>query len=142
MPAVRKLLAPAVLAMASVSCGAPARAAMPTFAGPLECVAALRDVHAGSGDRTFASHYVFAGFYAYGEWIAGIARGQSLWDRRGRQWCKIDTGAEVLDEAGIERHGVAPETARMLIARMRSGAQLAPPLPLPTAPPLPRASHG
>jgi hypothetical protein len=100
-------------------------AAMPVASGRLDCVAKLRDVRAGS----FASHYVFEGFYAYGEWNASGARGQSLWDKRGPKWCKIATGNEVLDEAAIERHGVAPETAHALIAKMTGGpAQLAPPV--------------
>jgi len=121
------------LALGALSGAAgPAYAAMPVPAVPPDCVNALRDLHAGSGERRFTSHYVFDGFFAYGEWAAGVARGQSLWDKRGPHWCKIPTGGELLDEPALERHGIPPWSARRLLAKMQNGVQLAPPIPSPT----------
>ncbi len=91
-------------------------AAAPAPPLPGNCVAALRAVHSGSGDKSFSSQYVFSGDFAYGEWVAGVARGQSLWRRRGATWCKIQTGIADLDEQRIESFGVDPADARRLAA--------------------------
>jgi len=109
---------------ASAACAARA-AATPAFGG--DCVAALRNVRAGSGERAFASEYVFSNGYAYGEWAAGVAHGQSLWRKRGSGWCKVPTGADSLDERALEGYGVPAADARRLIAEMTGGPQLAPP---------------
>jgi len=119
-------VAPAALCL--LAAGRVAFAAMPQAGVHVNCVSKLRDVHRVGSFGTFASHYVFAGFYAYGEWVAGLARGQSLWDKRGTVWCKIDTGSEALDQAAIERYGIASWTAQSLIAKMQAGPQLAPPV--------------
>jgi hypothetical protein len=111
-------------------CAAPGavRAAAPPPAAPSgECVTALRNVHAGSGEKTFASAYVFSNDYAYGEWAAGVARGQSLWRKRGTSWCKVQTGTDALDERALEGYGVPGADAHRLIAQMTSSAQIAPP---------------
>jgi len=103
-----------------------ARAAIPPAASS-DCVAALRNVRAGSGAKAFASAYVFADGFAYGEWAAGVAHGQSLWRKRGAAWCKVETGAVVLDERTLEIYGVPATSARRLIAEMASSPQIAPP---------------
>jgi hypothetical protein len=103
-------------------------AAPPAFFGG-ECVATLRNVRAGSGAKAFESAYVFSSGYAYGEWAAGVAHGQSLWRKRGGAWCKVQTGADVLDERALEGYGVPAPDARRLIAEMTSGPQIAPPQP-------------
>jgi hypothetical protein len=134
--AVRALGGAIVLPLA-MTC---ANAATPTplpLAIPGECVNGLRNVHAGTGARTFASQYVYAGQYAYGEWLAGGARGQSLWHKRGTTWCKVSTGADVLDEHALEGYGVAPGDARRLLAAIASGPQIAP----PHASPQPAGAH-
>jgi hypothetical protein len=120
--------------LACALCGAillaPACAAARAAAPPLppgDCVGALRDVRAGSGERAFASAYVFSNGFAYGEWVAGVAHGQSLWRKRGAAWCKVQTGADVLDERALEIYGVPASDARRLIAQMASGPQIAPP---------------
>jgi hypothetical protein len=110
------------------SCAAQA-AAPPPVVTPGECVAALRNVHAGSGPKAFASAYVFSHDYAYGEWAAGVARGQSLWHKRGTTWCKVQTGTDALDERTIIGYGVPAADARALVAQMASTAQIAPPQP-------------
>lgn len=92
-----------------------------------DCVTALRNVRAGSGEKAFASAYVFADGFAYGEWAAGVAHGQSLWRKRGAAWCKVETGAVVLDERTLEIYGVPAPAARRLIALMANSSQIAPP---------------
>jgi hypothetical protein len=101
-------------------------AAPPAFFGG-DCVATLRNVRAGTGAKAFASAYVFSNGYAYGEWAAGVAHGQSLWRKRGSAWCKVQTGAVTLDERALAVYGVPVPVARRLIAEMASGSQIAPP---------------
>jgi len=99
-------------------------AAAPVLPG---CVPALKDVRTGSGAKTFASHYVTAGTYGYGEFVAGPLAGQSLWQKRGGLWCRIETGTTVLDRKGLLAAGVPGPAADTLLARMRTGRELAPP---------------
>jgi hypothetical protein len=114
--------------LGATTCAAQA-AAPPAVATAGDCVAALRNVHAGSGAKSFASAYVFTHDYAYGEWAAGVARGQSLWHRRGTVWCKVPTGTSALDERAIVGYGVPAADARELVTQMASTAQIAPPQP-------------
>jgi hypothetical protein len=122
----RRLVACALCGAIWFAAGAGAHAAAPRVSAG-DCVAALRNVRAGNGATAFASAYVFADSFAYGEWTAGVAHGQSLWRKRGAAWCKVQTGADVLDERALEAYGVPASAARRLIARMTSGPQIAPP---------------
>jgi tetrahydromethanopterin S-methyltransferase subunit D len=106
--------------------------ATPALAAPVAlvgCVPALKDVRTGSGAKTFASHYVTAGTYGYGEFVAGLFGGQSLWQKRGGRWCRIETTTTVLDRKGLLSAGIPGPTADTLLARMRAGRELAPPGP-------------
>jgi hypothetical protein len=114
----------ALLAGAAGAVAAPAgRTAVPG------CVPALKDVRTGSGAKTFASHYVTAGTYGYGEFVAGLFGGQSLWQKRDGRWCRIETGTTILDRQGLLSAGIPGPTADTLLARMRAGRELAPPRP-------------
>jgi len=108
---------------------APAAPAARTAAAVPGCVPALRDVRTGSGAKTFASHYVTAGTYGYGEFVAGPLGGQSLWQKRGGRWCRIETGTTILDRKGLLSAGIPGPAADTLLARMRAGHELAPPRP-------------
>ena len=116
------LVAIALVRMAPAASAAPAPAAIPG------CVAALKDVHTGSGAKSFASHYVTAGSYGYGEFLAGSFGGQSLWQKRGTSWCRVETGTTVLDRKGIAGAGVPASVADALLAKMKAGHELAPPV--------------
>jgi hypothetical protein len=134
----RGLAAACALAFGATAFGAPAvpRAeAAPLPPLPPGCVATLHDVHAGSGAKSFASHYVTDGIYGYGEFSAGGLGGQSLWRRNGAAWCRVPTGGAVLDRATIAAFGVPPAVADRLIALMKARPEVAPPKPLPTLPP-------
>jgi hypothetical protein len=113
--------------LATVALAAPPPVAIPG------CVSELKDVHTGSGAKAYASHYVTSGAYGYGEFLAGSFGGQSLWQRRGTLWCRIETGTTALDRAGIAAAGVPPAVAVTLVAKMRATPELAPPAAKPTA---------
>jgi hypothetical protein len=111
----------------------------PVFAAqnpPPGCVASLKDVSVGVGIKRFESHYVTEGGYGYGEFSAGGFGGQSLWQRRGDLWCRIPTGATVLDRKAIAGFGVPQVVADRLILQMKRGPELAPPKPQPVYVPL------
>jgi hypothetical protein len=92
------------------------------------CVPRLVDVRSGHGEKAFASHYVTAGSFGYGEFVAGTLRGQSLWRHRAGAWCRIPTALAVLDRATIVGFGVPPDVAKRLVHEMRAGTrELAPP---------------
>jgi hypothetical protein len=125
------------LAFAFAATGAVAAAAPGGAAAP-GCVASLRDVHAVVGTSSFTSHYVTVDGYGYGEFKTGSLGGQSLWRKTGTLWCRVQTGAAVLDRSAIVGFGVPPATADRLLAAMRgAGPELAPPKP-PAPPAVPR----
>jgi hypothetical protein len=118
----------ALATLVTLFAGAPAVAAPPAARPAVPgCVPALKDVRTGSGAKTFASHYVTAGTYGYGEFVAGPLGGQSLWQKRGGLWCRIETGTTVLDRKGLLSAGIPAPAADTLLARMRAGHELAPP---------------
>jgi hypothetical protein len=96
---------------------------------PPGCVADLKDVRTTTNGTTFASHYVTDGGFGYGEFSTGGFGGQSLWQRRGGAWCRVQTGAAILDRAALIGFGVPPATAARLLALMKSSGELAPPVP-------------
>ena len=132
--ALRRLAASCALALGALSAVAALAVASPTSLPP-GCVASLRDVHTGSGAKSFASHYVTDGAYGYGEFSAGGLGGQSLWRRNGTAWCRVPTGGAVLDRTTIAALGVPPDVADRLIALMKAHPEIAPPKPLRTLPP-------
>lgn len=95
-----------------------------TPALPPGCVAKLVDAHANG----YASHYVIAGAYAYGEWRTSGYGGQSLWKRSGEPWCKVATGLTVLDRRALVGFGLPASTAKHLLALMHASGELAPPV--------------
>jgi len=103
----------------------PARLGSPLQFG---CVRRLVDVHSGTGKRGYASHYVTAGSYAYGEWRASGYRGQSLWKRSGAAWCKVPTGVTVLNRHALVARGIPASVAGRLLAAMHKKSELAPPV--------------
>jgi hypothetical protein len=104
-----------LLALAATVAAAPAPAAnaLPGGAAGAPCVTTLADVRKGSGERGFASHYVFDGDWAPGTWAAGRVLGQSLWQRRSRAWCKV-VGGSALDARDMQAYGVPPGVAHHL----------------------------
>jgi hypothetical protein len=134
-PRMRRGVALAALAVTIATFGdapaAAAPAAPPPPAGaapPSNCVAGLHDVRTGDGEKRFASHYVTDGVFGYGEFVTGSFGGQSLWRKRGANWCRIETGSSVLDRSGILAAGVPADVANRLLAKMRDGHELAPPV--------------
>jgi hypothetical protein len=138
-PHSRRSVALAALAVAIAALGAvpsaaataaqPAVAPLPAAAPlPANCVAGLHDVRTGEGEKRFASHYVIDGTFGYGEFVTGSFGGQSLWRKRGANWCRIETGSAVLDRVGILAAGVPANEADRLLAKMRDGHELAPPV--------------
>jgi hypothetical protein len=96
---------------------------------PPGCVADLKDVRTTTNGATFASHYVTDGGFGYGEFSAGGFGGQSLWRRQAGAWCRVQTGAAILDRAALIGFGVPPATAARLLALMKTSGELAPPVP-------------
>jgi hypothetical protein len=109
--------------------GANATSAAAATLLPPGCVADLKDVRATTNGATFASHYVTDGGFGYGEFSAGGFGGQSLWRRRAGAWCRVQTGAAVLDRAALIGFGVPPATSARLLALMKTSGELAPPVP-------------
>jgi hypothetical protein len=101
----------------TVAAAPPSAARAPVLAAPggPSCVKALVDVHTGSGDKSFSSHYVFVGAWSLGAWVAGRVRGQSLWQHRGAAWCKV-TGGAALDARDLQIYGVPASVAQRLVA--------------------------
>ncbi|GAC1300517.1 MAG: hypothetical protein NVSMB19_07220 [Vulcanimicrobiaceae bacterium] len=108
--------------------GAASAAPPPRAPLPFGCVPALVDVRPGSSIKGYASHYVSAGTFAYGEWRAGSYGGQSLWKRSGTTWCKVATGVTVLDRRALLAFGIPAPVAQRLLATMRATHELAPPI--------------
>lgn len=136
-PRLHRGVALAALAVTIAALGdvpIPAAAAVPPAAAPAaasppaNCVADLHDVRAGDGEKRYASHYVTDGAFGYGEFVTGSFGGQSLWRKRGANWCRIETGSAVLDRVGILAAGVPANVANRLLAKMRDGHELAPPV--------------
>jgi hypothetical protein len=113
-------------AVAAVVAFARPASSQPPAPPPPGCIAALKDVHTGSGAKSFASHYVTIGDYGYGEFSAGGFGGQSLWLRRGTGWCRVQTAATPLDANALRAFGVPAATADRLIAAMRKTPEIAP----------------
>ncbi|MBD5635993.1 MAG: hypothetical protein IAI49_16110 [Candidatus Eremiobacteraeota bacterium] len=126
----------------ALTCAAASAAPLVAATPAPGCVASLRDVHTGSGVKSFASHYVTFDSYGYGEFSAGGFGGQSLWKKRGTLWCRVATGAAILDRPTLIGFGVQPAVVDRLLAQMKSQPELAPPKPLPTlAPFVPSHPH-
>jgi hypothetical protein len=112
------LLALAVT-VAAASVPAP-HAALPPGAGDIgpggkACVPKLIDLHVGSGEKLFTSHYDFDGGWAIGTWTFARIMGQSLWQHRGSAWCKV-TGSAALDARDLQLYGVPSGIANHLSA--------------------------